>query len=197
MNKFSRPSDTNTDRTEAANFDFHTRVAAEEMNSESDADIMAFGLAIVRAGNRLQQDMENVIHRPAGSTWAAFRVMFAIRSEGSMSAKRLAKFSSTSPASISSVLHTLEKYGLTKRVPDPDDARSAIVSLTDEGQRVVTDLFLQTNRRMAEWATSFTSDERTMMTALLHRLLSSSPPPLGSEPSREVETKSDITTESV
>ena len=40
-------------------------------------------------------------------------------------------------ASMTSLLDTLERRGLVSRLPDPDDRRRLLVSLTDEGQRVV------------------------------------------------------------
>jgi DNA-binding MarR family transcriptional regulator len=42
-----------------------------------------------------------------------------------------------STASVTSLLDTLERRGLVIRLPDPDDRRRLLVSLTDEGQRVV------------------------------------------------------------
>ncbi len=46
-----------------------------------------------------------------------------------------------STASVTSLLDTLERRGLVIRLPDPDDRRRLLVSLTDDGQRVV-DAFL-------------------------------------------------------
>lgn len=161
--------------SEAEAFDVMSRTAAAEIDPGIDPDLMAFGLTIMRAGNRLQQDMENEVHRPTGSTWAAFRVMFTIRSMGPLSPKRLARLSNTSAASISSVLNTLERHGLIERIPDPADARSVSVTLTPAGLTRVDELFRLNNARTAEWAASFSPEERQIVIALLHRLLDFSP----------------------
>ena len=42
-------------------------------------------------------------------------------------------------ASTTSLLNTLEGRGLLTRLPDPDDRRRLLVSLTEEGQQVVDD----------------------------------------------------------
>lgn len=162
--------------SESQTFDAMTRAAAAEIDPSIDPDVMAFGLTIMRAGNRLQQDMENDVHRPVGSTWAAFRVMFTIRSVGAITPKRLARLSNTSAASISSVLKTLERQALVQREPDPNDARSVTVSLTDKGRRTVEELVRRNNARTLEWASAFTRDEREQLIDLLHRLLSFTPP---------------------
>jgi len=42
-------------------------------------------------------------------------------------------------ASTTSLLDTLERRGLLTRLPDPDDRRKLLVSLTEEGRQVVDD----------------------------------------------------------
>lgn len=164
---------------DAAHYDELTRAAALGIDSEADLAAMDFGLTIVRAGNRLQQDLEQQVHRPSGMTWAAFRVLFTIRSVGSVSPMKLAHLSNTSAASISSVLKTLDGYGMITRTADQSDGRAVLLSLTPEGERAVAQLFTQNNTRVAQWATRFTAEEREQIVSLLQRVLhESSPPPV-------------------
>ena len=50
--------------SDAAHYDELTRAAALGIDGDADLAAMDFGLTIVRAGNRLQQDLEQQVHRP-------------------------------------------------------------------------------------------------------------------------------------
>lgn len=161
------------DRDVIGSESFHelTRQASSQMQGDANLTTMELGLTIIRAGNRLQQDLEMNVHRPAGMTWAAFRVLFVIRSVGRTSPRDLARLSSISTASASSVLNTLERYGMITRTRDASDGRGVTVSLTDEGERAVRELFVRNNNRTGQWVAIFSDEEKRTLTALLHRLL--------------------------
>ena len=148
-----------------------TRAAALGFDADADLAAMDFGLTIVRAGNRLQQDLEQQVHRPAGMTWAAFRVLFTIKSIGDVSPMRLAHLSNTSAASISSVLKTLDGYGMITRTADANDKRAVTLSLTPVGEAAVAELFTRNNNRTAQWAARYTEEERAELVRLLGRVL--------------------------
>lgn len=172
--------------SDAAHYDELTRAAALGIDDDADLAAMDFGLTIVRAGNRLQQDLEQQVHRPAGMTWAAFRVLFTIRSVGRISPMKLAHLSNTSAASISSVIKTLENYGMITRTADESDGRAVLLALTPEGERAVAELFTRNNTRVAQWAERYTPKERAEIARLLRRVLhEASPPALSPEERRE------------
>lgn len=172
--------------SDAALYDELTRAAALEFDPDADLAAMDFGLTIVRAGNRLQQDLEQQVHRPAGMTWAAFRVLFTIKAVGEISPMRLAHLSNTSAASTSSVLKTLDGYRMLRRVADEHDKRAVLLSLTEEGERAVAELFSRNNGRVAQWAQRYTDEERETLVRLLGRVLHEvSPPALTQEERRE------------
>lgn len=163
-----------------------TRAAAVGFDADADLAAMDFGLTIVRAGNRLQQDLEQQVHRPAGMTWAAFRVLFTIKSVGDVSPMRLAHLSNTSAASISSVLKTLDGYGMITRTADVNDKRAITLSLTPIGEAAVAELFTRNNSRVAQWAERYTDAERTELVRLLSRVLDQpSPPELSAQERRK------------
>ena len=56
---------------------------------------------------------------------------------GPPSQARLAKFCAMDPMLISKVVRTLEKKSAIVRTPDPRDTRSRLLSVTDEGNRVI------------------------------------------------------------
>jgi DNA-binding MarR family transcriptional regulator len=59
------------------------------------------------------------------------------RISGPPSQARLAKFCAMDPMLISKVVRTLEKKSAILRTPDPRDTRSRLLSVTEEGNRVI------------------------------------------------------------
>src|SRR5690625_710736 len=144
----------------------------QEFDPQGSASALELGLSVVRAGNRLQSDLDTLINRPAGATWAMFRVLFTIKATGSITPKRLAKLSNTSTASVTSVLKTLDKHDLIERLSDPNDGRSVTLSLTESGQAAVAELFQRNHARMERRAQDFSEAERELLSCLLDRFLS-------------------------
>jgi len=162
---------TATDHVDAHTFDELAREAVSKLDDYSDVEAMLVSFTLVRAANRIQQDLETSVHRPAGITWAAFRVLFAVSVVGPITPAHLAHLSSVSAASISSVLNTLERNKLVKRVPSPEDGRSVVVMLTASGRRAVEELLVRNNAREVAWVEALTASERKTLTKLLHKLL--------------------------
>ena len=72
---------------------------------------------------------------------------------------------------VTNQLHRLERAGLIRRVPDPDDGRSALVELTGSGRALVRRVgpaHLATERRMLA---ALDPQEREALAALLKKLL--------------------------
>lgn len=147
-----------------------------EMVDDSDSSALRFGLTAIRAGNRLQSDLDARSTRPNGMSWAAFRVLFTIASLGKMAPKQLARLSSTSPATISSVLSTLERDGYITKTADVSDARSISVELTDVGRQRAVAIAVLVNERMQEWMDLYTPGEVAILVELIGRLIDRRPP---------------------
>lgn len=158
-------------RTPQAEFERNALAAAIEMNPTADIGAMTVVLNIIRAANRVQQDLEMSVYRPAGITGASFRVLFALRAEGELAPKALARLSSVSSASVSSVLNTLERYGYIERTRDPRDGRMVNVRMTPAGEAVLARVVAENNRKEIEWASILTSGEQAILAELLRKLL--------------------------
>jgi DNA-binding MarR family transcriptional regulator len=164
-------------RPDAAEYEQHARDAVTGVDPSLDLDAMLVTFNLIRAANRVQQDLETSVHRPAGLTWAAYRVLFAILAVGPTAPAQLARLSSVSAASISSVLNTLERNGLVARRRSDSDARSIVVELTDLGRETVRELTERNNAREVEWAKALTARERATLGTLLRKLLAHHPDP--------------------
>jgi DNA-binding MarR family transcriptional regulator len=165
------------DHVDATTFDELARTAVSGLKDYSDVEAMLVSFSLQRAANRIQQDLETNVHRPAGVTWAAFRVLFAISAVGPITPAHLAHLSSVSAASISSVLNTLERNKLVTREPSTEDGRSVVVNLTDKGRAAVDELLVRNNAREVAWVEVLSPKERQTLARLLHKLLVYHPPP--------------------
>ncbi len=149
-----------------------------EMFPEYDAAAMALCFNLIRLANRITTDLDVSVHRPEGLSFSAFRLLFAIRAVGAGHPNELARLSGVSTASISSLLNTLEKYGLVTREADTSDKRKTLVRLTPLGEARVTELARKNSLRESDWADGLTSTEATILTELLRKLLQHHPPRL-------------------
>lgn len=151
--------------------------AAAEVHPGLDVEAMVLSFDLIRMANRLMKDLEVSVHRPAGVSFAAYRVLFAIRSAGRIVPNELARLSSVSTASMASTLGTLDRAGLITRGHDPDDGRRQVIGLTPEGERLVAELIAATNARERQWVEGVAPDARPMLTGLLRTWLRFRPPP--------------------
>lgn len=164
--------------------------AAPALYPEVDFDAMNLSFNMIRMANRLSKDLEVSVHRPNGISFAAYRVLFAIRSAGRIIPNELARLSSVSTASMSSMLNTLERAGFIEREGDPDDGRRLVITLTPAGEQVLADLLEHNNRREQEWARGLTPGERIVMQELLRKWLRFRPeqPPRESQGPAAIDT---------
>ncbi len=144
------------------------------------------GYNLVRVAKKIERDIETNFARPAGLTFAGFRLMTTLKYDGPMSPRRLADLLSISTASVTSALHTLERAGLLTRTPQPDDGRMLVVALTEQGETVI-DEFLHwwTTNREKNWLEHLTPDEEIILARLLAKVSRHQPQPL-TEPQRRL-----------
>jgi DNA-binding MarR family transcriptional regulator len=118
----------------------------------TDRDAMAMVLLLHRVANTVVYDLESTVHRPAGWSWSAFRLLFTVWVAGPQEARRAAELTGMSRAAVSSLAKTLAAAGLVGRTPDAHDRRSVVLSLTDAGRHRLEATFREHNRREARWA---------------------------------------------
>ena len=75
-------------------------------------------------------------HRQGGLTYAQLRALMVLR-DGDATAGALAEAANCNPASTTAMLDHLEAAGVIRRRRDTGDRRVCLVSLTDEGRRLV------------------------------------------------------------
>jgi len=81
-----------------------------------------------------------------------------------------------SSAGVTSRIDRLERRGLVRRLPDPDDRRGVIVELTDEGGRLVDEAVAAVAESDRQLLARLDADEIAQLQALLKKLLASLEP---------------------
>lgn len=151
-----------------------------------DRDAMQMILLLHRVTNTVVYDLESTVHRPAGWSWSAFRAVFTLWISGPLEPSRLAELAGMSRQAISSLVKTLAGDGLVERASARHDARSVVLSLTDAGVDRIERIFIEHNRREADWAGVLEPDDRAQLTRLLAKLADAAHEPWVNHRSRTV-----------
>ncbi len=125
-------------------------------------------LVIGRLARRLRQQT------PGGLTPSQRSVLTTLEQGGPMRMGELARVENVSAPSITGIVDRLEDRRLAARVPDPDDARSTLVQITDEALRIMADSRRQRSIFLAERVARLDPEERSILTEalpLLDRLI--------------------------
>jgi len=102
----------------------------------------AIRLSLLRAARRIRQQK---VHTEV--TWSQLSALATVFKLEPTTATAVAARERVQPPSMTKILATLESNGLIVRAPHPDDRRSATISLTPAGQKVLDD----ENRAREEW----------------------------------------------
>lgn len=153
------------------------QAATEMSGGTADPTVTSLIFNLMRISNRLVRDFEVAVYNTSGLSWAAYQLLYTLKSVGPMHPKSLARIAGVSTASISSLLNTMSKKDLVVRKPDPTDGRRQIVHLSDEGERLVHVLYLENHDREDAWSEALTSPEAEQMVALLQKMLLHRPRP--------------------
>lgn len=159
-------------------FDYWTFIrlampAMEEGLDDPDLSAAEVVITLNRATTQLVYDLEAAVHRPMGTSWSAFRLLFVLWLVGPLQPGRAAKLTGMGRAAVSQLARTLVDKGLVSKVSAPDDARTVLLNLTEEGRRHTRQAYVEQNRRESKWVSSLTDVEQKLLVMLLQKLMSS------------------------
>ncbi|MDF3625882.1 MarR family winged helix-turn-helix transcriptional regulator [Brytella acorum] len=109
--------------------------------------------------------------RNLGLATAQLPVLTALKDGGELSQKELAKWAKVEQPTMAQMLSRMERDGLVRRVPDPEDKRSHLISLTDatvEKLPAGRAILRQGNSEMTK---GLTDDEIKTLVSLLRHVL--------------------------
>lgn len=104
-------------------------------------DRMAVVANIYRAASAVRQHLENSVLRGVDLTWTAFVVLWVVWIWGESETRHVAEEAGISKGTLTGVARTLERRGLVRRADHPIDGRLVLLSLTDEGEKLMQRVF--------------------------------------------------------
>ena len=151
----------------------YERAAAEHVGRLPGVSLDSFAATfnLVRAANRVVGDLEATVHRPAGWSWAGFRVMFALWVEGPLEPRQIARLAAMSRAAVSSVCNTLERDGLVERSRDRADRRLVTVRLTAAGRERLERAYVEQNAEEQRLLAAVPPEGLEAFTEVLRRIV--------------------------
>lgn len=142
-----------------------------------DAQALHTILLLHRATDVIVYDLESVVHRPAGWSFAGFRMMFVLWLVGPTPSSRLARLTGSSRAAMSALAKTLETDGLVARGAAATNRRTVVLSLTDEGRSRLLAAFADHHKRERAWAGRLSEGEQETLIHLLGKLIAGADDP--------------------
>jgi DNA-binding MarR family transcriptional regulator len=134
---------------------------------EVDMSAMTVVSNVYRAANAVRNHLERTVLAPHGLTWTGWVVLWVIWIWGEIESRHVAAEAGVSKGTLTGVQKTLMAKGLVHRSVHPEDARRVLLSLTDEGERLMAELFPEFNEVEA-WVTTELGPEA--QAALAHSL---------------------------
>lgn len=126
---------------------------------------------VYRAANVIRNHMERTVLAGEDLSWAAFTVLFVLWIWGDQQTRHLAAEAGVTKGTLTGVLKTLEKRGLTRRRGHDADGRLVLVGLEPEGICVIERVFPAFNRCEAAISATLTEDEKSHLAVLLRRII--------------------------
>ena len=143
----------------------------------SRADATEVFVNVIRAGETLTALIEGFLRDHGLPSVTALMVLEVLRGERKATGAGLAPSvvadrSVVSRPALSGVMDTLERRGLLKRSPDPDDRRRAVVEITDEGVHTLERLLPELHRAEVEWTAGLSTTQKATLLRETGRLMS-------------------------
>lgn len=147
--------------------DVLTRVAALPVDLAS----MAVASNIWRAAQALRAHLERTVLRGEDLSWGGFSLLFNLWVWGPMETRDVASSVGCSRPTVTGLVTTLERRGLLRRTRHERDGRLVVVGLTDEGLRVIEELFPRFNEGESAVTGGLSGEEKSTLAHLLRRVV--------------------------
>jgi MarR family transcriptional regulator, organic hydroperoxide resistance regulator len=149
--------------------DIRSRVGDQHL----DFAAMAAVSNIYRAANVIRNHLERQVLADEDLSWAAFTVLFVLWIWGDQQTRHLAAEAGVTKGTLTGVLKTLEKRGLTRRRAHDGDGRLVLASLEPKGLSVIERVFPAFNQGEAQVSASLSDREKDELATLLRKIIRS------------------------
>jgi len=142
--------------------------AADLKPTEIFSDHFATLVAIL--ANRLTRGASNYYRRTFGIGVMEWRILYALRETGDLSAFEIAQVTDLDKAAVSRSIRVLEQLGYVRIVKTGRADRRILAVVTEAGRDVQRQLYAVTQDRQEHFLADFTPDEVELFRSLLQRM---------------------------
>lgn len=142
----------------------------------SQPDLERLGSELVVLSARLVRAVRRLNAQPPG-----MRVLSILDEQGTTTVTQLAQADRCSQPTMTGTVNALAEHGWARRTPNPADARSSLVELTDEGRGVLAQTRQANGSAVADRLRArgrFTADDVTTAVAVLREVLATTGSPI-------------------
>ena len=138
---------------------------------EVDYDALSVVSNVYRAATAIRRHMERTVLAAERLSWTAFVALWVLWVWDGMESRHLAVEAGVSKGTLTGVLDTLERRGLVRRRRQEDDRRLVTVTLTVEGDALITRLYPAFNAEETRLTGSVAAEHRAVVAAGLRDLV--------------------------
>jgi DNA-binding MarR family transcriptional regulator len=135
-----------------------------------DFQAMAVTSNLFRAATAVRNHLERSVLAVHELSWSAFVVFWVVWIWDEIETRDIATEAGFSKATLTGVLNTLEKRGLTTRKRSPEDGRLMLVKLTNHGRKLMEQLFPLFNKEEQFMASAIASAEQAEVAEALRKI---------------------------
>lgn len=103
-------------------------------------------------------------------TFSQFKVLEVLFHKGDLNVSSITKLTMSTPGNITVVLKNLKRDGLIKSLTQKDDKRSYIYSITNEGEKIIKNVFPEHSNNLKEIFNCLTISELETFFDLLNKI---------------------------
>lgn len=139
----------------------------KELMKECELDLSTL-VVFTRAEHTIHKKEYQTI-KESGLTPAQFGVLEALYNKGDLRICELIEKILTTSGNITVVIKNLEKDGLVKKIPDPNDKRSCVISLTAKGKQVIESILPGHIENIRNIFDTLTDEEKMTLKTILKK----------------------------
>lgn len=144
-----------------------------QKNRPKDLEVLSTPGHLISLAARAFERLSELRLKPLGFGVGHLPVLVAVKEGKAQSQRDLARFARVEQPSMAQMLARMERDGLVRRMPDPEDRRSSRISLTEIARARLPQACATLFQGNREVLSDFTDEEAEQLVALLARLITS------------------------
>ena len=136
-----------------------------------DADFFSRPAHLINRAARLMARLGDELLAPYGFSVGQLPVLGMLSEGEALPQKLLAQGAKIEQPSMAQMLNRMERDGLIRRSPDPDDKRSHLISLTEDARSRLPDVLSEMTRGGSDALAGLSPDEIATLTRLLRTVI--------------------------